>query len=411
VSTTRKVLREKVGGVMGLYYNGTCSALGTTATLVDAVGLKSSLKGSQEWVGQYLYRPAAAAAGDMTRQIYTFDPATGTLVPDTAWTNAPANAEAYEIYRYLHPEKEMVNCIDQGLARCFYKYWDILTLVTDGNMETSGVTNWTVSNSAATKVTSGVPRGTQALRSTNAAASGYLRTASIDVRSSTSYFVSVYCRVISGTSVTATLTLYDVTNSAALATDTSTGMNWERLTCAYAVPSTCQQVQVRLTGSALNSITEWKDLVLLPYSVDEIALPSWVTESAYVIDLYEAMGDYLYQHTPLQPWPWWRVVESRDAVVPFTARLSPRPNGHPILIEGHRPYGALSADTTATYCAEELAVAAIRCEAYKWLMASGPLADTQRFTTLWKLAETDFREKSRQYQPRIRRRVQHSEPF
>ncbi len=111
MSTTRKVLREKLGGQTAQYYSGAVTS-GSQTTLVDNVGLKSSLLSSEHYVGQYLYRPDAAAAGDKTRRVYQYDPATGTLTPDVAWTNAAAVAEAYEIYRYMHPERELVDCID-----------------------------------------------------------------------------------------------------------------------------------------------------------------------------------------------------------------------------------------------------------------------------------------------------------
>ncbi len=66
---------------------GACTSVGTASTLIDTRLLNGG-KDTFYHAGDYIYRPDAAAAGD-----FGVDP----------WTNAPASAEAYELYQLFPP--------------------------------------------------------------------------------------------------------------------------------------------------------------------------------------------------------------------------------------------------------------------------------------------------------------------
>jgi len=88
----------------GAGFASTCSALGTTTTLIDDK-LKDEGVSTDFLEGAWIYRPDAAAAGDKLRRVKAagFATSTGTLSIDRAWTNAPASAEVYHIYTLLPP--------------------------------------------------------------------------------------------------------------------------------------------------------------------------------------------------------------------------------------------------------------------------------------------------------------------
>lgn len=88
----------------GAAFNSTCSAAGSTTTLIDAVARD---QGTDEnfGAGGWIYRPDAVLTADKLRRISNqgFAPATGTWSPTRAWINLPASAEAFQVYALLPP--------------------------------------------------------------------------------------------------------------------------------------------------------------------------------------------------------------------------------------------------------------------------------------------------------------------
>ena len=114
--TTLLRLRMEAAIMAGAGFAGTCSADGTTTTLVDAV-LGDTGVGDTYQEGAWIYRPNAALASDMCRRVALkgFNTTAPTSLTVTrAWTNAPASAEVYQIFNLQPP-------IDQ--AGTFYS-WD-----------------------------------------------------------------------------------------------------------------------------------------------------------------------------------------------------------------------------------------------------------------------------------------------
>lgn len=88
----------------GAGFSSTCSALGTTTTLIDASAMDQGTDANFA-AGGWVYRPDAVLAADKVRRITAsgFDPSTGTWTVTRVWTNAPASAEAYQVYAILPP--------------------------------------------------------------------------------------------------------------------------------------------------------------------------------------------------------------------------------------------------------------------------------------------------------------------
>lgn len=85
-------------------FDGTCSAAGTTTTLVDAALIDSGV--DEAYIeGAWVYRPDAAASGDRVRRVKRagFDTTAGSLGFARAYANAPAEAEAYQVFNLLPP--------------------------------------------------------------------------------------------------------------------------------------------------------------------------------------------------------------------------------------------------------------------------------------------------------------------
>ena len=97
-------LRVEAARVASAGFDGTCTAAGTTTTLVDATLVDDGVD-EAFLEGAWVYRPDAAAAGDRVRRVARqgFAPATGTLTFDRAYTNAPDEDEAYHVFNLLPP--------------------------------------------------------------------------------------------------------------------------------------------------------------------------------------------------------------------------------------------------------------------------------------------------------------------
>lgn len=103
-SNTLRLIRLEAARQAGAGFDSTCSALGTTTTLIDA-GLQDSGVDTGFLEGAWVYRPDAAATGDKVRRVKKagFTTASGTLTFDRAYTNAPANAEVYQVFQFFPP--------------------------------------------------------------------------------------------------------------------------------------------------------------------------------------------------------------------------------------------------------------------------------------------------------------------
>lgn len=102
--TTLANLRAGAARAASAGWTGTCSANGSTTTIVDLV-LTDSGVSTQFGQGLWIYRPNAALASDMQRRVAQggFNATTGTFTVTRAWTNAPASGETYQAFAYYPP--------------------------------------------------------------------------------------------------------------------------------------------------------------------------------------------------------------------------------------------------------------------------------------------------------------------
>ncbi len=97
-------LRLEAAREAGAGFESTCSAIGTTTTLIDTVLADQGLD-TAFLEGAYIYRPNAALAADRTRRVKKdgFTVAASSLAIDRAWANAPASGELYHIFNFFPP--------------------------------------------------------------------------------------------------------------------------------------------------------------------------------------------------------------------------------------------------------------------------------------------------------------------
>ncbi len=347
------------------YATGAPSSTGLTTTIVDTSADSPLDTGDSTtlWVNAWAKITADSAGtpqnvGEVQR-ITTYAPSTGTLTVGRAFSETTKTTMTYDLYMGIPPTRkglikgtdEFINAV---LRRLFYHRPFLLTLITDGDMETSGVSNWTASNSAATKSTStGVTLGDQALRVLNSSASGYVQSASVNVEESQFLYLAADLTVVTGTG---TLQLYDVTNSASIETAESSEKQSRRVWLSANVPADCKQVAVRLVGTGASDDCYWDNVTLLNSSATEMPLPSWYVERKWMerLGMWVARsgassGDHSaldsIDRYPLQFWP----IEDPTGYTPFKVKFDSYVlSGAHLVGEALSPFSELSADTDTT---------------------------------------------------------------
>ena len=278
----QRVLREsKVGGY------GVATGGGTT-TVVDTGKLQSSQFNAQEWVGGWVRivttTDAAAPVGEI-RTVTTYAPATGTITVDPAFSANLTAGDTYELWKYPHPQ-DVLDMIDTLMREDIWlPSWATLSEVPDGDMEQSGVSDWTDTNASSVKVTSEPAlSGERWLEVTASSAGGYSSTFSFGVEPGGSYYTGALVMPIGA--YTGELVAYDVTNSVNIKSVTSDRRYINGVGFDFTVPATCYQIALHLVGQEINSVVRWDDIMLWGYNAPDIALPWWVKNKDQVKGIF-----------------------------------------------------------------------------------------------------------------------------
>ena len=415
-TTTRSALRQEVGLIAGSCKTGTASAAGAAGgtTIVDTTNFTDSFANANFYDGWYAIATSGTYAGQV-RRVSSYAGATGTITVADAFGGQIASGVTFELHSY--DPAELNNAINRALARCYYRTYFYPSLVTDGDMETSGTTNWTGSSSAATKDASVVKYGTQALVSTNSGANGYVRTASISVTPNDYYYVEVAVRP---DNFAVSLVVYDVTNSAAITLSTaaaSSGREWKRLWANFQTPSGCEQIQIRLTADSATAITYWDNLILQKVHHRYLALPSWVTESGNVAqvqyrgrgrtDTAETSGcEFLDEEDWLPVTPGPDVEQDRTAVTNALAIRLPSQAGYSAYrAKCVRQYDSLTSDTATTTAATEWVAMGAILELLRMGVLRAPGSQEGEFKSQVNAWKRDWMLLCRKYQPKLQQRA------
>lgn len=291
-----------------------------------------------------------------------------TLPTSHGFTSTPTATQLMGFYYGIPPVTRWRNIhgwpfyINRVLASLRYKRLGMLTLVTDGDMDSSGTTNWTASTATLSKITAAanITFGTQSMRVLCTSASGYAKSAAINVGSSALLYARADVRVAVGT---ASLVVWDETNNASLGSATSTNADWRTINVNVTVPSTCKSVTVRLTGTGASDDAYWDDVSLLTSATLRLPLPSWVDHPRAILSLNEyrgffALGTLIAQSsTKLIPVPYDRIIWDETAATPMWIELSGYANGLGIqVIEGLSRYSTLTTDASTTTADEDMVI-------------------------------------------------------
>lgn len=288
-----------------------------------------------------------------------YNPSTGnvTFNPDLD-TITPAAADIMELWL---PEIGHVSYVDDDIALALTVdcgYWTpfVLTLVTDGDMETLNAdiaTYWTGSSATLSKTdATGFPhrfaRQTLFVNNTGAAGYGYAATP-ISVVPGDIYRVNVLVRAAVGT---CTLAIYDVTNSANItldstATDT-TQKQWVVLSSTFTIPTGCYQIRPHLGGALVTADTYWTALSIVRVGDTRISLPARITHLGDIGRVYQRLGtqvDEFYRGEDID-YDIEQVESGFDLILP----ASILGGAYPVYAEEWKNFTSLITDVVTTSC-------------------------------------------------------------
>jgi hypothetical protein len=178
------------------------------------------------------------------------------------------------------------------------------------------------------------------------------------------------------------------------------------LRSAFAIPTGCDEIEIRLGGAEADAVITWDNLVLTRTGRRQYALPDWITRRQQVVEVWQRRADGPGEDI-LQAAEWWRIVAGPTASgSPFWLEVAAAPApGHIFVIEALRPYAALATDASTTTAPVEWIVQGALVEAYRELKRDAPAADVARYAALQREAAEEFQRLSRLFQPRVTRRV------
>ena len=298
----------------------------------------------------------SSALQEQVSRIHQFNPSTGALTfsPDIGAVNSTAdnvNGE-YEIWPDINPDA-VDNYINDVLNSLIYEGFLPITLVSDGDMEDSGLTNWTSVGSPTTdaKATSPFKVGRQAIHIVADAATEGRRSANIPVSPNKQFNVSVPVKVDVGSAV---VTFFDVTGSAAIKTTTVTDTAAVEVRYTANSPADCEEVYIQVVSAASAD-----DFFIGPISILQTDVERYSVDSSSIDFADDIIAAY---ELPLGPSaikadtnlaftePWQQVsITKRDAErdgLPITVEVDVVTR--PIYMAVHNRYASMTDDKSAT---------------------------------------------------------------
>ena len=293
-----------------------------------------------------------------------------TIAP--GFTASLVSGTDYEIHYKFYPVhiRDKINEILENVRRPIYLP---LTLVTDGDMESTSTSDWTAAATTGTtptlaKGTTNVLHGRRSLTITASsdATNSFAKSASMFLSPSTAVFVSADVFITSGDK--AKISLIDVTNSnAEIETAESVTTGWVHLRFIDTIPSNCEEVQVWLESPVASDVTYWGSVQLLPIDLQVYDFPStlewgedfrsvfyWPTGTGLTgsgeDNSFRTFGQVKKTWSPAG------TVRDETAVVPFRVELKRGNINEALYVGGAIDFSTLADDTDTTNAPEDIIV-------------------------------------------------------
>jgi hypothetical protein len=388
-TSTRLVLRQRIA--RRLYPNvypvvSASTGGGSVSTIVDSL-LHPGIDGRdvmRSWI--YIAEKAGSGPeiGEISR-VYSVDfsntAGTSTLILSPDLSATAETSMDYEIHYKYHPAI-IHRRIDEVLGMFQAPVIVPLSLIADGDMETSGTSNWTASGTGGTptlaKNTSTVFHSRQSLSITNDGSTtvGYAKSDSVALPPNTTVLVAADVFITSGDSARLSLFASNLTAGTFALVGTaarSDEAGWMHFEFTATTGATDEWVQLWLESQAASDVTYWDNAILLPVNQTNIDIPATIELSSEAKSLFyfprgsgitgtNNVTNYRLSEQPKRFWSHFTLERDETAVVPYRIESIQRPISSVLWLDGMIDYPAfagasealLDADTTA--CPADLVV-------------------------------------------------------
>ncbi len=341
-----------------------------TNDLTVVRGIQSTIAATHaDGTDVYIIGPAVGEVARVTDVGFSGSNSQLTVAP--GFTASLVSGTDYEVHYKFYPVhiRDKINEILENVRRPIYLP---LTLVTDGDMESTGTSDWTAAASTGTapalaKGTTNVLHGRRSLTITASsdATNSFAKSASMFLSPSTAVFVSADVFITGGDK--AKLTLYDVTNSAEIETAESVTTGWVHLRFIDTIPSNCEEIQVWLESPVASDVTYWNSVQLLPVDLQVYDFPStleWGEDFRSVFYWPTGTGlsgtgednSFRTFGQVKKAWSPAGIVRDETAVVPFRIELKRGNINEALYVGGAIDFSTLSDDTDTTNAPEDIIV-------------------------------------------------------
>ncbi len=339
---------------------------GSTTTLVDAAALKETTADDDT---HYVHKWARIT--DVTdnttvssRKISAYAPSAGTLTWLEAAGFTVVAGDTATIHYVCQPSV-VEDAINEILRRSRYSTFQLLTAVTDGDMEdtTADPPNWTESaGQTLSKETTIVRHGVQSLKidQNSAVVTTYVASDAIDVVEYESWDVIALLKCTTGGGK---LVAYDNTSGAEIDSWEADETAWSEIGLPFTIPSGCESLVFRLHGTTTTSVVYWDSVWAKKVEQRIIDLPSWVNKRKHIKDVFyypagltrtnDSRSVMERRPHPFNSWSW---LQDETAATPWRIEIDD-PARRPIYLDCRRPYAELSVETTTTTMDRETLVA------------------------------------------------------
>lgn len=290
----REALAEQVGGWVFL---GSATGVGAANYIEDTIRLKGINLAAGLFDGCIVRIASGARAGERV-YVDTLDPLTGFLYVTPSLTGVMAASDTYEVWqRGLDPD--IVDRIrDDCLAR-FCSQWRPIafSIITDGDMQESGVTHWTIAGGATrSKFFAQFPdahwrRELRVVHTT--AATDYVKSDSLYVNPGERFFLQTAVRAyVTATSApaTASIVVRDITNGADIPIGglktSQIGRGQGHISILWSIPAGCYEIQLWLKSDTDASTTAWGPIYCHKRTKTRGSLPDRITSKERVGNFY-----------------------------------------------------------------------------------------------------------------------------
>ena len=372
---------EAVADAMGVRVPGTLTAASTTALTIGSGNAARYFRSNRTDANNRLFEGVEVYVNSGTvpvpnpNTISAYVASTSVLTPGVTYGTAPDATATFDVITQGVWIQDIKDGINDALRQLRYVHRAPLTMVTEGDMDASGTTNWTATNATLSKVTNTNAReGARSLRVLATAAAGQAQsdTIFVDPTNASAWFYLARVRADIGT---ARFIPYDVTNSAniSLTTDNDwTLRGWGWLGGSFTLPATCEALAARLVSVANADDTYWDSVIMLPVGAKEAQLPSWIIRADDYRRAFNLPADPNRDLAGITSYRTDDYVQD-DPSSPNTQFWLRLDGGiyQPVGFEGARPYDVLSADADTTFCDRSWIELAGTVEALRRTIARG----------------------------------------